>query len=128
MNCTYRILIILAMPCFCLILPQSVSRAATYYISPYQRGASDSNPGTEVRPFKTIGKATELLRPGDTLLIRAGLYRETVILSQSGTETNPIKIMACPGDEGKVIINAAEPVANWQKCAGPQHANLTNHR
>ncbi|GAF95725.1 unnamed protein product, partial [marine sediment metagenome] len=27
--------------------------------------------------------------------------------------------MAYPGDEGKVIINAAESVTNWQKCAGP---------
>ena len=120
MNYKYhRILNVLAVLCFCLILPLSVSRAATYYISPYERVASDSNPGTEARPWKTIGKATPLLRPGDTLLIRAGIYREAVILSQSGTETNPIKIMAYPGDKGKVIINAAEPVRNWQKCAGP---------
>jgi len=27
--------------------------------------------------------------------------------------------MAYPGDEGKVIINAAEPVTDWQRCAGP---------
>ncbi|MFC1604783.1 LamG-like jellyroll fold domain-containing protein, partial [Planctomycetota bacterium] len=100
-------------------MPADVSSAATYYVSPYERVASDNNPGTEARPFKTIGKATPLLRPGDTLLIRAGIYRETVILSQSGTATKPIKIMAYPGDEGKVIINAAEPVRNWQKCAGP---------
>jgi parallel beta-helix repeat protein len=119
LNHKYRILLVLAVPSLCLILPQSVSQAATYYISPYERVASDTNPGTKTRPWKTIGKATPLLRPGDTLLIRAGIYREAVILSQSGTATNPIKIMAYPGDEGKVIINAAEPVTNWQKCAGP---------
>ncbi len=101
------------------ILPQSASRAATYYIDGNNPAARDTNPGTETQPFKTISKATPLLRPGDTLYIKAGIYRETILLTESGTPSSPITIAAYPGDEGKVIINAAEPVIQWHKCTGP---------
>jgi parallel beta-helix repeat protein len=90
-----------------------------YYVDGSKRSASDNNPGTEDRPFKTIGRGVQSLQPGEGLLIKAGTYRESVILTRSGTEANPIRIQAYPGDEGKVIINAAEPVTNWRKCAGP---------
>ncbi|HUU17226.1 MAG TPA: right-handed parallel beta-helix repeat-containing protein, partial [Sedimentisphaerales bacterium] len=100
-------------------MPADAFWAAAYYVDGGKRGASDGNPGTEARPWKTIGKGTQSLQPGDTLLIKAGTYRETVILKRSGTEAEPIRIRAYPGDEGKVIINAAEPVINWRKCTGP---------
>ncbi len=103
---------------FTTTLP-GMSWAAVYYVDGENRAARDANPGTEARPWKTIGKGTSLLRPGEALMIKAGVYRENVILTQSGTETHPIRLMAYPGDEGEVIINAAEPVTNWQKCAGP---------
>jgi parallel beta-helix repeat protein len=98
-----------------------------YYVDGGNAAARDTNPGTEARPFKTIGKATPLLQPGDTLFIKAGVYREAVILSQSGTKTKPIKIMVYPGDEGKVIINAAEPVTNWRRCTGPSDCAGSPH-
>jgi parallel beta-helix repeat protein len=119
MNYKYRILIIPALFSLCLILPQSVSWAATYYVDGGNSAARDTNPGTEARPWKTIGRGVQSLQPGDTLLIKAGTYRETVILRRSGTEANPIRIRAYPGDEGKVVINAVEPVTNWRKCTGP---------
>lgn len=103
MNYKYRLLLFPTLFFLGLILPQSVSLAATYYVDAYNRFAHDSNPGTEAWPWKTIGKATSLLRPGDTVFIKAGIYRETVILSKSGTNTKSIKIMAYPGDEGKAI-------------------------
>jgi parallel beta-helix repeat protein len=93
--------------------------AAAYYVDGGNRAADDGNPGTEARPFKTIGRGVQSLQPGDSLLIKAGNYREGVILQRSGTQAQPIRIQAYPGDEGKVIINAAEPVTNWRKCTGP---------
>jgi parallel beta-helix repeat protein len=100
-------------------MPADASRAATYYVDGSNRLANDGNPGTEARPFKTIGRGVRSLQPGDLLLIKAGTYRERVILQRSGTQAQPIKIQAYPGHEGKVIINAAEPVTNWQRCSGP---------
>ncbi|MHC4656989.1 MAG: right-handed parallel beta-helix repeat-containing protein [Planctomycetota bacterium] len=100
-------------------MPADAFWAAAYYVDEGNHVANDGNPGTEARPFKTIGGGVQSLQPGDTLLIKAGTYREAVILHRSGTHANPIRIRAYPGDEGKAIINAAEPVTDWQKCAGP---------
>ncbi len=117
---------------FCLwlaVLP-AVCSATTYFVDANHPSARDTNPGTEALPFKAINKATSLVNAGDTVFIKAGIYRETVILSRSGTSTTtigrtgtatttlPITIAAYPGHEGKVIINAAEPVTNWRKCTG----------
>jgi len=99
--------------------PPELSLATSYYVDGDNPAARDTNPGTEARPWKTIRRGTQSLQPGDILLIKAGTYRETVILTKSGTEAEPIRIWAYPGDEGKAIINAAEPVTDWQKCAGP---------
>jgi hypothetical protein len=35
---------------------------------------SDSNPGSEARPFKTIQKAADIVKPGDTVLVDGGVY------------------------------------------------------
>ncbi|HUT45348.1 MAG TPA: right-handed parallel beta-helix repeat-containing protein [Sedimentisphaerales bacterium] len=99
--------------------PADLASAAFYYVDAGNPDARDTNPGTEGRPWKTIRRGTQSLQPGDILLIKAGTYRETVILNRSGTAAKPIRIWAYPGDEGKVIINAAEPVTDWQRCAGP---------
>lgn len=99
--------------------PESMSRAATYYVDGNDPAASNANPGTEAQPWKTISKATPLVQPGDTVFVKAGTYRETVILTQSGTATAPITLAAYPGQEGKAILDAAEPVWNWIKCTGP---------
>src|SRR5262245_39890859 len=44
---------------------------ATYHVSPT---GSDSNPGSEARPFKTIQKAADSVKPGDTVLVGDGVY------------------------------------------------------
>jgi parallel beta-helix repeat protein len=93
--------------------------AVTYYVDANNPNARDTNPGSESQPWKTIGRATSVVNAGDTVLIKAGVYRETVTLSRSGTSTTVITFAAHPGHEGKVIINAAEPVTNWIKCSGP---------
>jgi parallel beta-helix repeat protein len=109
----------------------AVSAGATYFVDANNPQARDSNPGTEALPFQTIGKATPLVNAGDVILIKAGIYRETVTLSHSGTAfthtsrtgpvlvASPITLAAYPGHEGKVIISAAEPVLDWHKCTGP---------
>ena len=41
------------------------------------QGGSDDNPGTEDRPWKTIGRASTELKPGETVFVRAGAYDES---------------------------------------------------
>ncbi len=42
--------------------PPSFSR--TYYVNQAHARASDENPGTEERPFRTVDRAAQVLRPG----------------------------------------------------------------
>ena len=44
---------------------------ATYHVSPT---GSDSNLGSESRPFRTIQKAADSVKPGDTVLVDDGVY------------------------------------------------------
>lgn len=66
-----------------------------YFVSP---DGSDTNPGTFLLPWKTIGKAAAMVSPGDTVYIRAGIYIEAPRFAISGTESDPIKILAYPGE------------------------------
>ena len=78
-----------------LFLPQVSKELQGYFVSP---DGSDSNPGTFYLPWKTIGKAAQIVQPGDTVYIRDGIYYEAPRFTTSGTATNPIKILAYPGE------------------------------
>ena len=90
--------------------------AARIFVAGSDPNASDENPGAETRPFKTIQKAATLARAGDTVLIRAGTYRETVTPARSGSNGATITYM--PYNNEKVVIDGAEPVTNWTKHSG----------
>ena len=81
-----------------IVLTCSLASASTYYVDS-SRG-SDSNPGTSAqRAWKTLTKANSVLQPGDTCLVRAGVYRGQVIApANSGTEKAPITYAAYQGE------------------------------
>jgi hypothetical protein len=82
---------------------------SVWYVSP---GGSDSNSGTKPKPFQTIQKAADTAKPGDTVLIKAGTYRETVKPARSGTSTAPITYRPLnPGQ--KVIIDGTDPLTGF---------------
>jgi hypothetical protein len=81
---------------FQIFLPQILWQVLPgYYVSP---NGSDANPGTLLRPWRTIGKAARTVIPGDTVYVRAGIYNEAVSLDVSGTEQKPISFLAYPGE------------------------------
>jgi parallel beta-helix repeat protein len=67
---------------------------AIYYVSP---SGSDSDPGTESQPWRTIQKAAKTLGAGDTVYIKAGRYEERVEPQNSGSADNEIMYAAYPG-------------------------------
>ncbi len=71
----------------------------TYYVA---TTGSDSNSGSIGNPFKTIQKGVSILTAGDTLLIRAGTYKEKVSIKNSGSSAGYITIKNYAGE--KVII------------------------
>lgn len=82
--------------------------ANDYVVAP---GGADSNPGTLDAPFRTLQKAAQVLKPGDTCHVRAGVYRETVTPARSGTPGAPIVFRAFPGE--RPIVSGADPVGGW---------------
>jgi hypothetical protein len=72
---------------------------------------SDQADGTSDQPFRTISRAASLASAGDTIIVHAGVYREWVNPSHSGTKDQPI-VYTSAGD-GEVIITGAEPITNW---------------
>ena len=50
----------------------------------------DTNPGTSASPWKTISKAASVLTAGQTVLIRPGVYTETVVPANHGEDATPI--------------------------------------
>jgi hypothetical protein len=69
---------------------------ATYYVA---TNGADSNPGTLAAPWLTIQNAANTLAPGDTVLVRGGVYNERVTMNVSGSSTNnPITFQNYPGE------------------------------
>lgn len=96
-----------------LMLMGAGLHAATYYVGP---AGSDKKNGSQASPFRTIQKAADVMKPGDTCLILSGRYREAVVLKESGTEGKPLTFKAAPGQ--KVVIDGTDPVAGpWKVSA-----------
>ena len=74
-------------------LPLSLGR--TYYIS--TRG-SDSNRGTLSKPWRTIQKALNTLKPGQQGFVRGGTYSQSLVMKRAGTASAPITVRAYPGE------------------------------
>ncbi len=87
--------------------PSNIGR--TYYVAQNDPKASDDNPGTKDRPFKTIAKAASLAKMFDKVIIDEGVYREQVRLVNNGHMYIPeskIIYMAKPG--ARVYLKASD--------------------
>jgi Right handed beta helix region len=71
------------------------SRGRAYYIS--TRG-SNRNPGTLARPWRTIQRALNKLRPGERAFVRHGTYEESLVMNRAGTSDAPITVRSYPGE------------------------------
>jgi parallel beta-helix repeat protein len=82
------------------------------YVDQRHPNAADSNPGTAGRPLRTIAAATQIVRPGDKVLVRAGTYSEAeepmsrgVVMDRSGRPGAWIVFQAYPGE--RPLVRAA---------------------
>jgi hypothetical protein len=58
---------------------------SSFYVS---TTGSDSNPGTETAPWRTIQHAADTVRAGSTVNVRGGIYEERVSIHPSGNATD----------------------------------------
>ncbi|MFH1006248.1 MAG: right-handed parallel beta-helix repeat-containing protein [Candidatus Latescibacterota bacterium] len=79
----------------------------TFHVAQNHPGAGDDNPGTEELPWKTIGKAAQVLEPGQRVVIHGGEYREWVKPARGGEGPETmISYEAAEGEE--VVIKGAD--------------------
>ena len=79
---------------------EPVAPRRTFFVAQRHPQASDDNPGSEDRPWKTIGQAARLLEPGDRVIVQQGLYREWVRPARGGTGPQQMIVyQAAPGEE-----------------------------
>ncbi len=96
---------------------EPVKSGKTFVVNNRAPHASDENPGTEALPLKTIRAGANLAQPGDTVLVKAGIYREEVVPPRGGTSPQrPIVYRAAPGEE--VSIRGSERIKTWKDQGG----------
>ena len=100
-----------------VIVSPSPTPTATFFVAP---NGSDSNPGSETLPFRTISYGVSRLAPGETLFVKQGTYAESLDDNiPAGTSwSQPVTVAAYPGHT--VILRpppGAEFVLHFQ---GPQ--------
>jgi hypothetical protein len=74
----------------------NLASGAVYYVA---TSGSDSNPGTQAAPWRTIQHAATSVKAGDTVNIRAGVYNEAVTPSVSGSAAaGSVTFQSYPGE------------------------------
>ena len=95
------------------ITAYAASGGTTYSVD--TRRGDDGADGSPAHPWRTLARAAGLgvLRPGDAVVIRAGVYRETLAPRVGGTGPEVrVTFAAYPGES--VVISGAEPAdAGW---------------
>lgn len=74
--------------------------AAAPYVVDQAKG-DDAAVGSQAAPWRTTSRGVRDLKPGDTLTVSAGVYRETVTVTCRGTAEAPITIIFLCNWNGK---------------------------
>ncbi len=101
---------------FIFIFSATTVLAKTYYVSPL---GSDTMRGDSFNKRKAINQMIRRMLPGDTLVLKDGIYNEKIIISVSGTKTNPIIIKA--QHDGKVIIDGESRIYPLLRIKGKRY-------
>ncbi|MEA2069598.1 MAG: right-handed parallel beta-helix repeat-containing protein, partial [Verrucomicrobiota bacterium] len=84
-------------------------------------GFSGTSVGSYAAPYKTVQAGLDAAVPGDTVSVREGVYRESIVLP-SGTAAQPIALSAASGE--RVVLNAMVPLEDWQPMVGGFYSKL----
>jgi parallel beta-helix repeat protein len=91
-----------------LVLSARAASGATYYVDPQ---GNDTSAGSETSPWSTVQHAADVAQAGDTVVVRAGTYKESVRIANSGTEGSPITFQALSGAALKSPARSGSPSA-----------------
>ena len=99
--------------CLGALLFSAAAFSAELYVSP---AGSDKNPGSPKAPFATIARAAAAAKPGDTVRIGPGVYREQITFRKSGKKGAPVTFAGTRGKDGGFLSIVEAPgtvVSKW---------------
>ncbi len=109
---THTIMISIALAAGCCLLPGTAG-AKEIHVA---KTGNDTHDGSAANPLLTITAAAAMAQPGDTVTVRAGVYREHVNPPRGGVSDDcRIVYQAAAGE--RVTITGSEPAKGWQKVA-----------
>ena len=118
----WKVLLFLVLLICLLLIPartQATPQATTYLVS--SSTGNDNNNGVTL-PFQTIAKVNSLtLTSGDKVLFKCGdvWQGEQLIISQSGSDGNPITYGSYPEDcANKPVLSGSRPISGWSVHSG----------
>jgi len=91
--------------------PETVSFSGRkIYVNRAHANASDKGRGAADKPFMTIIGALKTATPGDTVIVRPGLYRESISIP-GGLPDKPVTVQ---GEKG-AVITGADKLEGWRR-------------
>ena len=102
----------------------------TLHVANRQTGASDTNPGTERLPLRTVGRAAALAAAynangvATTVVIHPGIYREAVAFRAETAA--PVTFQAA--ENGTVILSGSDVWTGWQPWRGGVYRHAWPYR
>lgn len=82
------------------LVPASTTATYRYYVAPT---GSDSNPGTQSAPFRTIGRAAQVAKPSTTVFVAPGTYSGGFQSTVSGTASARIQYVSTTFGAARIV-------------------------
>lgn len=102
-----------------LMVISSIAFGRTLHVSPGALPGVSAN-----EQFRTISESVNAVKPGDTVLIYTGIYREAVVIEKSGTSDKPITFKSAPG--ARVVVTGADVPTQWHPEPGMNNVYSTD--
>ncbi|MGC0398533.1 hypothetical protein RKD27_001177 [Streptomyces sp. SAI-126] len=98
-----------------LSVPEASAAPTTLIVA---TNGNDSAPGTLAQPLRSVQRAVDLARPGDTIAVRGGTYALTdnITITTSGTASQPISLGAYQGEQ--VVVDGEQLAASHTPVGG----------
>ena len=107
---TYRLNLIFGAALAIILIWACPAASEHYYVDGLT--GDDSNQGTPTAPFRSFTRAVSILAPGDKLTVAGGRYTEPLVVTNSGTNQQPIVIAGdrrplIEADNDAIVISAS---------------------
>ena len=105
-----------------MLLPVCLCQGATLYVD---ASAPAGGNGSEAKPFTAIQAAADRVNPGDTVIVKPGVYFGAIHLKRFGTKDKPVTFKADKIQKNRVIITGADKAIRTKQIKWQLHDKAT---